>query len=171
MAGEHGPARSAPPERLAARLEMQAAAIPALLDGRAEEDLERRSASGGWSAREQLAHLTRYHELFLERLDRMRGEDAPRLGRYRAEDDPRFPPFLELPTVELLRRFGELRRTLITRVAGLTEAELARTGIHPAFGEMPVSLWIEFFLAHEGHHLYVILQRVREGGAAPSDSK
>jgi hypothetical protein len=27
---------------------------------------------------------------------------------------------------------------------------------------MALSLWLEFFLVHEAHHLYVILQRLRE---------
>lgn len=151
--------------RLVARLEAQATAIPALLAGCAEADLERRSPTGGWSAREQIAHLARYHEVFLARLDRMLSEEAPHLDRYRAENDPAFAPFLALSFGAVRRRFDALRAELTARVSRLGPSELARTGVHPAFGEMPVSLWLEFFLAHEGHHLYVMLQRARTRSA------
>lgn len=150
--------------RYVARLEEQGSALPALLDGRDEADLERRPPAGGWSAREQIAHLARYHEVFLDRLARMLAEESPRLDRYRAEDDPDFAPFLALSADEARRRFDELRQRLVRRVARLRADELGRTGVHPAFGAMPVWLWLEFFLAHEGHHLYVIFQRARERG-------
>ncbi|HEX6536971.1 MAG TPA: DinB family protein [Gemmatimonadaceae bacterium] len=150
--------------RLAARLADQATGIPSLLAGCDPSDLERRSPTGGWSAREHLAHLARYHEVFLARLDRMLSEEAPRLDRYRAESDPEFQPFLALSVGEVRARFDALRAALIARVSRLTPSELARTGVHPAFGEMPVALWLEFFLAHEGHHMYVMLQRARDRG-------
>jgi hypothetical protein len=56
---------------------------------------------------------------------------------------------------------GQLRKQLVERIKALTPEQLPRSGIHSRFGEMSLALWIEFFLVHEGHHLYVILQRVR----------
>ena len=44
--------------------------------------------SGKWSAHEQLAHLARYHQVFLQRIDRILSEQAPEFPRYRAEYDP-----------------------------------------------------------------------------------
>ena len=41
----------------------------------------------------------------------------------------------------------------------LTPEQLARTGRHARFGSLTLRTWLEFFLAHEGHHLYVILKR------------
>jgi len=55
-----------------------------------------------------------------------------------------------------------LRLKLIDTIAGLQASDYARVGIHSSFGEMTVSLWLEFFLVHEAHHLYMILQRIRE---------
>ena len=154
-----------PAARYVTRLDAQQAAIPALLAGRGPADMERRSPTGGWSAREQLAHLARYHEIFLARLERMLTEDAPRLDRYRAEEDPDFPALLALSTDAVLARFTERRAQLVHRLSRLSSAELERTGVHPTFGAMPVRLWLEFFLAHEGHHLYVLFQRARDGAA------
>lgn len=161
-----GAATPAPAERYVDRLDAQAAAIPALLAGREPADLERRTPDGKWSAREQLAHLARYHEVFLERLDRMLAEPAPRFGRYRAENDPEWARWEAMPMEEVQRRFDALRADLARRVGALGDAELQRTGVHPAFGEMPVALWLEFFLAHEGHHLYVMFQRARQAPPA-----
>jgi hypothetical protein len=30
--------------------------------------------------------------------------------------------------------------------------------VHPLLGPMPIPLWLEFFLLHEGHHLYTIMK-------------
>ena len=49
----------------------------------------------------------------------------------------------------------------MARLRSLSEEDFQRTGIHPKFGEMNLSLWLEFFLVHEAHHLYVVLQLVR----------
>ncbi len=40
----------------------------------------------------------------------------------------------------------------------------ARTGVHPTLGELPIPLWIEFFLLHEAHHLYVVMTLARRPG-------
>lgn len=149
------------PESALLRLETQLDALDAILAGASEERLARRPANGKWSAREQLAHLGRYHEVFLERIDRILAEDSPQLGRYRTEDDPGAAPWFALSVAEIFGRMRERRARLVERVTKLGPAELRRVGFHPAFGEMSLALWIEFFLAHEGHHLYTILKLAR----------
>ncbi|MDQ6886086.1 MAG: DinB family protein [Gemmatimonadota bacterium] len=154
--------RSTTAEQIAQRLALQFGAIPAILADREPADLERRPPSGGWCAREQLAHLARYHEVTLERLSRILTESRPRFERYRAEDDPEFLPWLTCPADEIIRRVGVLRARLSGMVQRLSPEQLGRVGVHPVFGEMPMSLWLEFFLVHEGHHLYALFQRARE---------
>jgi uncharacterized damage-inducible protein DinB len=123
--------------------------------------LTQKPASGKWSAHENLAHLARYHQIFLERIDRILAEDAPVFGRYRAEDDPEWPSWSSLPTQQVLVRLSGMRTKLMARLRSLTENDFQRTGVHPKFGSMNLSLWLEFFLVHEAHHLYVILGLVR----------
>ena len=53
------------------------------------------------------------------------------------------------------------RRALVERLASCSDRELARVGVHPAFGGMTLSEWVEFFLIHEAHHLYIALTRAR----------
>lgn len=131
------------------------------LNGVSMETLNEKPVSGKWPTHEQLAHLARYHQIFLHRIDRIITEQSPEFPRYRAEDDPEWPAWTGLPTPQLLVRISSMRAKLMTRLRSLSEEDFARTGVHPKFGEMSLSLWLEFFLVHEAHHLYAVLQLVR----------
>ena len=147
---------------LLARLEGQLEALSLVLARATPAALDARPRPEEWSARENLAHLARHHAVFLARLRRLLTEDRPALGRYRAEEDPEWPVWRELPIDEVLGRLRALRGELAARVRALSPAESARTGLHPAFGEMDVAGWLDFFLLHEAHHLYTALVRVGE---------
>ena len=144
------------------RLETQLEVVPVLLHGATPEAIMARPAPGKWSAHENLAHLARHHAVFLDRLQRILGEMSPQLGRYRAEEDSAWPEWSRLSTAEVLSRLTTLRAELIHRIQGLSEAEARRASIHPLFGEMSLALWVEFFLLHEAHHLYVVMMRLGE---------
>src|SRR5262249_25118791 len=150
-----------PNPSLFTRLTTQLETLPLALGGATPEALQKRPASGQWSAHENLAHLARHHDVFLERMHRILTEENPRLSRYRAEEDADWPKWSAMPTDEVLWRIQELRRTLIERLQGLSPDQWDRVGIHPTFGEMTISQWLEFFLLHEAHHLYVIMRRAR----------
>jgi uncharacterized damage-inducible protein DinB len=144
------------------RLKTQLASVDVLFAGASPERIDRRPASGKWSARENLAHIGRYHEIFLERVRRILAETSPQFARYRAEEDPGWQEWASKPFEEVRNQLSALRMNLIDTIAGLQASDYARVGVHSAFGEMTLSLWVEFFLVHEAHHLYVILQRIRE---------
>lgn len=114
-----------------------------------------------WSARQNLAHLGRFHEVFLARLEQILAEDNPRLVSRTPENDPDLAGWMELPTLEIIRRMQALRPKILERLRGLSDAESARTGVHALFGPMNIGELLEHFLVHEGHHLYVALQRSR----------
>lgn len=149
-------------ESASVRLATQLSSLALLLHGTSPKALERRPAPAKWSARENLAHLARYHEICVERIERIVAEEKPKLPRYRAEDDPAWPAWAALPAEEVLRRLERLRAKLIRRIEQLSPKQFERIGVHSRFGEMTLQLWIEFFLLHEAHHLYVVLQRLRE---------
>jgi uncharacterized damage-inducible protein DinB len=148
-------------QSIASRLIGQLDALAFVLGGAREESLRLRPSPEKWSAHENLAHLARHHEVFLDRLERMLAEDRPALPRYRAEEDAEWPALAERPTSEVRERLTQLRSRLIDTLRGLSDEQLARTGVHPLFGEMTIPMWMEFFLLHEAHHLYVILGRAR----------
>ena len=60
------------------RLETQLSALPTLLGGIPEKDLQAR-IGGRWSVAENVAHLARHTDLTLERVERILAEDAPSL--------------------------------------------------------------------------------------------
>lgn len=131
------------------------------LRGMAVDSLARATVAGKWSAHHQLAHLARYHQIFLERIERILTEQAPEFPRYRAEEDAEWPRWSALPAEQVLARLSSLRIKLMARLRSLSDEDFQRTGVHPKFGEMNLSLWLEFFLVHEAHHLYALLQLVR----------
>ena len=150
------------PSTSAVRLQTQLDCLPILLTGIRDDALDHKPASSKWSARENLAHLARYHEGFLERFQRIRTENQPLLPRYRAEEDPEWPRWNVLPAQEVLSRLQTLRAQLLQPMAQLTDSDWSRTGLHSRFGPMTLVQWLEFFLLHEAHHLLAVLQRVRE---------
>ena len=147
---------SATRERLATQLD----AVTVFLDGRGAASAEIAPGDGGWSAKENVAHLARHAHLFLGRLDRILKEDRPDLGTYRPEQDPEWPAWRALPLDEALRRLRAARRQLLAWVDALSEEQAGRIGVHPQFGEWEIGRWLEFFLLHEAHHLYYMVRRL-----------
>jgi uncharacterized damage-inducible protein DinB len=125
------------------------------------ETISEPRVEGKWSALENLAHLARYQEIFLERVEKILSQSAPAFPIYRAEQDPEWEAWRELAYKEVLAKMTSSRERMMARLKSLSAEDYERTGIHPRFGEMTLALWVEFFLAHEGHHLYAVLQQVR----------
>jgi hypothetical protein len=142
-------------------LRSQLDAIATILQGMAPEAVARRPPTGKWSAHENLAHLARHHEVMLERLRLILNEDRPNLPRYRAEEDPEWERWRVLPLAEVLSLLRAQRAEIVRLVDGLDEEDLARAGVHPSLGPLTIPDWLEFFLLHEGHHLYQAMLRVR----------
>jgi len=142
------------------RLRTQLSSLPALLGGAWRRDYDLRVA-GKWSVTEHVAHLARYHEVTLDRVRLILTEDDPLIESYRAETDPEWPSWHGVSFEDAALRLHADRAALIGILEGLAPAQWARTGRHPQFGEMSLRAWMEFFLAHEGHHLYVITKRAR----------
>jgi hypothetical protein len=147
-------------EALLVRLRTQLDAIPTLLANRDSDAIQQRPATGKWSALENLAHLARYHEVFIARIDRILAENAPLLPRYRAEDHPHWEGWRARSQQEILDQLKILRSDLVRRVETLNEEQLNRVGVHALFGTLALRSWLEVFLFHEGHHLYVALTRL-----------
>lgn len=131
------------------------------LRGASVEAISEPRVEGKWSALENLAHLARYHEIFLERVEKILKQKNPTFSIYRAEHDPEWEAWKGLAYKEVLAKMMSSREQLMARLKSLSVDDWARTGVHPRFGEMTLALWVEFFLAHEGHHLYAVLQQVR----------
>jgi hypothetical protein len=148
------------------RLETQLEVIPLLLGGSTPREIVARSPSGQWSVHENLAHLARHHSIMLERLVRMLTKEAPTFERYSAEADPEWPAWSALDIDEILDRLSEQRFELVQLLEGLAPPHFDRVGRHPALGTMAIPKWIEFFLLHEAHHLYLVQLRLGQARTA-----
>jgi DinB superfamily len=154
------------PEITDFRLRRQLETLPLLFGGKDEAAADRRPIPGKWSAREQLAHLARYHEVTSRRIELIVRQEEPLLDRYKAEDDPAWPQWQMLPLGAILSELDAHRTALIAQVDALPAAALERRGVHPALGVLPLALLLEFFLLHEAHHLLAVMQLLRAPTAA-----
>jgi hypothetical protein len=151
---------------LTARLAHQLASFRTFVADADPRDLAWTPPSGRWSALLNLAHVGRHHEIMLERLERVLAEDAPAFPSYRETEDAGWAAWEALRPETLWPLLSERRGALEAWTARLTPAQAARTGVHARFGPMDVSRWLEFFLVHEAHHLYVAMLRLAEARAA-----
>jgi uncharacterized damage-inducible protein DinB len=143
------------------RLSKQLDCLPEVLGSASPDAVHNRPASGKWSAHENLAHLVRVQEIMLSRMERILGEDSPRLDRYDAQSDPDWPSRAALSTDRVLDQLLATRARLIAKVEQLSPEEWGRIGVHGRMGAMPLGTWLEFFLVHEAHHLYMVFLRSR----------
>lgn len=143
-----------------ARLQYQHQTIRELIKDLPKETLRQRVNPDKWSAFENIAHLAAYQTVFISRIERMKNEAPPEFERYVAEKDPLFPPYLERPLPELLADIDNRRSVIFSELTGMNEEMLGKTGLHPHYGLFTMAQWTEFFLLHEGHHLYIIFQRI-----------
>ncbi len=151
---------------LTARLAHQIASFRARVGDAEPGDLSRAPAPGRWSALQNLAHVGRHHEIMRDRLARVLAEDAPVFPPYREAEDAGWAAWERLSPEALWPRLLERRQQLLDWTSGLTRDQVARTGVHARFGPMDVAGWLDFFLVHEAHHLYVAMLRRADARAA-----
>ena len=147
------------PESLAGRLATQLESLKLVLGDATPAALRTRPKSGKWSAHENLAHLVQHHRATMVRIRRILTEDRPQLPSYSAEKDLEWPALAAESTEKVLYQLQAARQEMISLTSGLTPEQCSRVGIHPVFGPMTLAQWLDFFLIHEAHHLYVAMTR------------
>ena len=140
------------------RLNSQHLAIKELIKNLDEEFINRRPEIGKWSIQENLVHIVSYHQVFLQRMDKIIKNDNPYFERYRSENDANFNKLQQLISGELLIHLEEERKKVTGFIFKLNKSELQKPGTHQKFGVMNVVEWIEFFLLHEAYHIYTIFK-------------
>lgn len=147
---------------LLTRFELSLAGLPQILGPATPEQLRQRSLPDKWSAHENLAHLAHFTLVTQDRMARILREEAPLIERLKPDTEPVFLQLVERAPEEVITQLKELRAQLNQQVAALSEAQLERIGVHSAAGPMPLRAWLELFLVHEAHHLYLAFWRIRE---------
>ena len=144
------------------RLQTQHQAIDLLINHISDANLRRQVVVGKWSVFENLVHLATYQHTFFKRIGIILQETKKEFPRYTAEADPLFHDNLERGTSAILEDLRQKREGIVAMLNGLNDDELKRVGLHPAYGEMNIIQWAEFFLLHEAHHLFTIFKLVAE---------
>jgi hypothetical protein len=140
------------------RLQHQHETIIELTKGLSEQELRTRPETGKWSPFENMVHLASYQEAFIARLKRIQKEDNPSFGRYVAEQDPRFEECCQMDLHQLNEHLFTHRFLISNHLSALSETDFRRTAMHPVYGKLNVTQWLEFFLLHEAHHLFTIFR-------------
>jgi len=143
------------------QLNSQHLAINELIKQLDEEFINRRPETGKWSIQENLVHIVSYHQVFLQRMDKIINSDNPYIDRYTSEGDANFVKMKKLHSIELLNHLEKERKKVPDFIFKLTKDELQKHGTHQKYGVMNVVEWIEFFLLHEAHHIYTIFKLSR----------
>jgi uncharacterized damage-inducible protein DinB len=135
-------------------------AVDRALDGSTDADLDRRPASGGWTAREIVHHLADSEATAYIRLRRLIAEDMPVIAAY---DEPEWARRLhyDRPVASSLGVLRAVRRASLELLQTLDADEWVRSGTHTDSGPYAVSDWLRIYAAHGHDHAGQILRARR----------
>jgi hypothetical protein len=141
-------------EALLAELRDAPEAFALLFERKDEETLHHRPAEGEWSAVETVAHLGDLDAFNrTERFNAVLMEENPTLPAYEPADARvTAGNYQALSGTEALDFFKRERDLIVSLLEGLRPHELARTGIHPKFGQRTL-LQLSDLRAHDRNHL------------------
>lgn len=142
------------------RIRVQHLTLGEFIQEEPESKLKEEVHAGKWTAYENAAHLAAFHAIFAQRIDRMLKEQNPVFDPYVWQEDPLFAAFKTMTKEELLQRYESDRNALLTLVDSISEEDMQRKGIHLVYGEFTIAQWLEFFVLHESHHLFVIYKLI-----------
>ena len=139
--------------------------VDAALEGITDEELDRRPASGDWTAREVVHHLADSEATAYVRLRRLIAEDEPVIQGY---DEPEYARRLhyDRPVAASLAVLRAVRQASLELLESLNDAEWARTGIHSESGAYSVDRWLQIYASHSHDHA----NQIREARVAATAS-
>jgi uncharacterized damage-inducible protein DinB len=150
------------PSSISTRLQYQHKSLMDIVDGLTDEQIRRSIITGKWSIFENIVHLQTYQHTFIDRVKQILDNNNPSFSRYSAEADPLFLENCHLSTREVMQDLITTRKGIASGMLSFQPIDLAKKGTHPAFGEMTMTQWLNFFLLHEAHHLFTIFKMTAE---------
>lgn len=150
------------PSSITTRLQYQHKSLIELIDGLTDEQIRRQLTPGKWSIYENIVHLQTYQHTFIGRVKQIVTGNNPEFPRYTAEADPLFHDNLTKSSREVMQDMLTTRKEIVAEILLLPETDFSKTGTHPAFGQMTLVQWLNFFLLHESHHLFTIFKLAAE---------
>ncbi|MES1216342.1 MAG: DinB family protein [Bacteroidota bacterium] len=148
------------PSSITTRLQYQHKSLLDLIDGLTDDQVHSKVTEGKWSIFENIVHLQTYQHVFIYRVKEIITGNNPSFDRYSADTDPYFPINCAKSTREIMQDLITIRKDMCADINNLPDEDLSKTGKHPVFGQMTLSIWMHFFLLHEAHHLFTIFKLV-----------
>jgi uncharacterized damage-inducible protein DinB len=146
------------PSSVSTRLQYQHKCLLDIIDGLSDEQIRQRIMPDKWSIFENIVHLQTYQHIMIARIKQILDLESPLFERYKADDDPEFIQNCTKSSREILQDLISTRKEMSAALLTFNEKDLVRTGKHPAYGNMNLLQWFNFFLLHEAHHLFVIFK-------------
>src|SRR5712692_9064913 len=150
------------PERVAAFLEASCALIEAELNALGE-DAAWHPAPGEWCANEVVGHIIEADKRgFAGRIRHFLTEDRPNTQAWDQNEVERQRGDCARLASSLWMEFMGARQASIELVRSLSEADLARSGVHPKVGELRVRDLIHEWIHHDRNHIKQLLAIAQE---------
>lgn len=150
------------PSSISTRLHYQHKVLLDIIKDLSDEQIRRPVQPGKWSIFENIVHLQTYQHTFIGRVKLILDGSNPSFERYTADGDPNFLDNCGISTREIIQDLVSMRKDMTSEMVAFPETDLAKTGVHPAFGQMTLLQWMNFFLLHEAHHLFTIFKLAAE---------
>ena len=145
---------------LTERLKNQHTSLNEIINSVQSQQLNQQPGPGKWSIHDNIAHLTVYQPVFIDRIKTILAINKPVFNAYRADDDDAFINSQKQRLNKLIEKLYADREALYWMVTNLSDNDLKRTGKHLRYGNLNIVQWTEFFLLHEAHHLFTIFKLV-----------
>ena len=150
------------PIEVASILRSAAASFAAEVRGLPETLLRWHPADGEWCVKEVLGHVIEAERRgFAGRIRIILGSTRPALERWDQNAVATARKDCERDASELVAEILHMREEGATMVAGLQRDDLARSGLHPAVGELTVADLLQEWVHHDRTHLKQIMSNVQ----------
>ncbi len=151
-------------ERCIAVLEAAPAKLRAVVAGLGDAQLDTPYRDGGWTPRQVVHHLPDSHLNSYVRFKWALTEPSPTIKPYFEERWADLPDTRETPVGVSLDLLTALHRRWTVLLRAMTEADFARTFVHPENGTQTLAESLAYYAWHGEHHTAQITQlRVNRG--------
>ena len=139
------------------------ARIRAAVAGLDAAQLDTPYREGGWTVRQVVHHVADSHMNGMIRVKLALTEDSPTIKPYKEALWATLPD-ASLPIEVSLGIIDGVHARLDAIIAGMTDADFARTFVHPENGLTPLSTWVQLYGWHSRHHVaHITALRARKG--------
>ena len=129
-----------------------------------EAVLCRRPDEKNWAPKEIVCHLRDTEEFFMLRFQTLAVAHEPPLVPADPERWAEDRQYIRSDAAHALRAFRRRREESLAHLRGLSDAQWARAGLHPAYGRMTVEDVVNLMVWHDANHV-AQLERALRGEA------